>query len=102
MYPITSQSNEPTNQPQTKLNQPQAVQAAISEKTGLFLQHMSTFTAGYIISFVRGWVGGLYLDAAWRLRVLGWVLRGLLVWVEAGVLRGERADRLINLTLLRL
>jgi ATP-binding cassette subfamily B (MDR/TAP) protein 1 len=32
-----------------------AVQQAISDKMGIFLQHMSTFLVGYIIAFWRGW-----------------------------------------------
>jgi ATP-binding cassette subfamily B (MDR/TAP) protein 1 len=32
-----------------------AVQQALSDKVGLFLQHMSTFITGYIIAFVKGW-----------------------------------------------
>jgi ATP-binding cassette subfamily B (MDR/TAP) protein 1 len=32
-----------------------AVQQAISDKMGIFLQHMSTFIVGYIIAFWRGW-----------------------------------------------
>ena len=32
-----------------------AVQQALSDKVGLFLQHMATFITGYIIAFVKGW-----------------------------------------------
>ena len=32
-----------------------AVQQAISEKVGDFLQHTATFTVGYAIAFWRGW-----------------------------------------------
>jgi hypothetical protein len=37
---------------------PQAVQQAISEKAGTFLQHFATFLAGYALAFAKGWVGG--------------------------------------------
>jgi hypothetical protein len=32
-----------------------AVQEALSDKVGTFLQHMSTFLVGYIIAFTKGW-----------------------------------------------
>jgi ATP-binding cassette subfamily B (MDR/TAP) protein 1 len=32
-----------------------AVQLAISDKMGAFLQHITTFVVGYIIAFWRGW-----------------------------------------------
>jgi ABC-type multidrug transport system fused ATPase/permease subunit len=32
-----------------------AVQQAISDKAGLFLQHITTFVVGYIVAFWRGW-----------------------------------------------
>ncbi len=31
------------------------MQAAISEKVGHFLQHMTTFVAGIIVAFTAGW-----------------------------------------------
>jgi hypothetical protein len=36
----------------------QAIQAALSEKVGLCLQHMTTFIAGFVLSFIKGWVRG--------------------------------------------
>lgn len=35
---------------------PQAVQAAVSAKTGQFLQHSATFIAGYGLAFAKSWV----------------------------------------------
>jgi ATP-binding cassette subfamily B (MDR/TAP) protein 1 len=32
-----------------------AVQQAISDKMGAFLQHITTFVVGYIVAFWRGW-----------------------------------------------
>ena len=32
-----------------------AVQEGISDKAGLFLQHLATFTVGYVIAFTKGW-----------------------------------------------
>jgi hypothetical protein len=44
--------------PRSPRSLPQAVQAAISEKAGQFLQHSSTFIAGFVLAFIKGWVRG--------------------------------------------
>ncbi|KIY93806.1 ATP-binding cassette, subfamily B(MDR/TAP), member 1 [Monoraphidium neglectum] len=40
-----------------------AIQAALSEKVGLCLQHMTTFIAGFVLSFIKGWDVTLVLCA---------------------------------------
>jgi ATP-binding cassette subfamily B (MDR/TAP) protein 1 len=61
-----------------------AVQQAISEKVGDFLQHTATFTVGYIIAFWRGWDMTLVMVGTIPfLAGVGAILAKLSTWTSA-------------------